>query len=87
MQPAPSPRPLRQNGGEGKGEGERLDVEGKGALVLAKMILEDQERLRREKIMGRIVDLRKNLGRKQEDTALWVQLAREERIISHDSRR
>lgn len=55
--------------------------------ALDMVIHEDQERLRRKKIVQRIVDLRKNLGHIEEDTALWVHLAREERTISHDSRR
>lgn len=55
--------------------------------ALDRVIFEDRERLRRKKIMRRIMDLRKNLGHIQEDTALWVQLAREERTISHDGRR
>ena len=55
--------------------------------ALDKVILEDRERLRRKRLMRRIMDLRKNLGRIEEDTALWVQLAREERTLSYDGRR
>ena len=55
--------------------------------ALDRVILEDRVRLRRKKIMRRIMDLRKTMGHIQEDTAHWVQLAREERTISHDGRR
>lgn len=55
--------------------------------ALDMVILEDQERLRRKKIMSRITDLRKNLGKIEEDPALWVHLAREERRVSYDSSR
>lgn len=55
--------------------------------ALDRVILEDRERLYRKKIMRCIMDLRKNVGLIQEDTALWVQLAREERTISHDGSR
>ena len=64
-----------------KTETEALD------MALDRVILEDRVRLRRKKIMRRIMDLRKTMGHIQEDTAQWVQLAREERTISHDGRR
>jgi hypothetical protein len=52
--------------------------------ALDRVILEDQERLRREKIVKRIADLRRRLGKISEDPSLWVRMVREERILSHD---
>jgi len=55
--------------------------------ALDRVILQDRERIRRKKIMKRITDLRRSLGKTREDPALWIHLAREEREVSHDSRR
>jgi hypothetical protein len=52
--------------------------------ALDRVILEDQERLRRKKIVKRIADLRRNLGKMEDDPTLWIHMAREERILSHD---
>ncbi|MDP3015451.1 MAG: hypothetical protein Q8N70_00045 [Deltaproteobacteria bacterium] len=52
---------------------------------LEKVIQEDRERLRRKKIMERIVELRNDIGKIQEDSAEWVRLERQERTLSYDS--
>jgi len=52
--------------------------------ALDRVILEDQERLRRKKIVKRITDLRRNLGKMEDDPTLWIHIAREERTLSHD---
>jgi hypothetical protein len=52
---------------------------------LEKVIQEDRERLRRKKIMKRIVELRNDIGKIQEDSAEWVRLERQERTLSYDS--
>lgn len=52
--------------------------------ALDRVILEDKERLRRKKIVKRITDLRRNLGKMEDDPTLWIHMAREERALSHD---
>ena len=52
--------------------------------ALDKVIQEDQERLRRMKIMKRMVDLRKSLGKMKEDSSEWIKEARKERDLSCD---
>ena len=53
--------------------------------ALNKVIQEDQEKLRRKRLVGRIVELREKVGSIDEDSAAWVRIAREEREASHDS--
>jgi hypothetical protein len=50
--------------------------------ALERVIQEEQERLRRRKLMKRIVQLRSSLGKIREDSAEWVRLARKERTFS-----
>ena len=52
--------------------------------ALDKVIQEDQERLRRKKLMSRMIDLRNRLGKMKEDSTRWIQEARKERDLSHD---
>jgi len=53
--------------------------------ALDRVIQEDHERLRKRKVMKRIIELRSSLGKIQEDSAEWVRLARQERVVFHDS--
>jgi hypothetical protein len=46
------------------------------------VIQRDQELLRRRRLLKRVIELRKNLGKMKEDSAEWVRLARQERNIS-----
>ena len=50
--------------------------------ALERVIQEEQERLRRRKLMKRIVQLRSSLGKIPQDSAEWVRLARKERTFS-----
>ena len=52
--------------------------------ALNRVIEEDQEKLRRKKLLGKIVELRKKVGNIDEDSAGWVRMAREKRETSHD---
>jgi hypothetical protein len=54
--------------------------------ALDTVIQENQETLRKRKVMKRIIELRSSLGKLREDSAEWVRLARQERIVSNDSR-
>ena len=54
--------------------------------ALNRVIQEDQEKLRRKKLLGKIVELREKVGSIDEDSAAWVRMARENRESSHDSR-
>ena len=47
--------------------------------ALENVILRDEELLRRKRLMKRVLDLRKSLGKTGEDSAAWVRLARQER--------
>ena len=47
--------------------------------ALKNVIKGDQELLRRRRLMKRILDLRKSLGKIREDSAEWTRLARQER--------
>lgn len=47
--------------------------------VLKIVIERDQELLRRKRLMKRILDLRKSLGKTKEDSTDWVRLGRQER--------
>lgn len=47
--------------------------------ALENVIERDQELLRRRRLMKRILDLRKSLGKIREDSAEWIRLARQER--------
>lgn len=50
------------------------------------MVLQaEQDNLYKKKVMRRILELRNSLGKVEEDTAEWVRLARQERILTHDS--
>jgi len=53
--------------------------------ALERVIQGEKERVRRKELMKRIIELRSNLGKIQEDSAGWVRLARKERTLSHDS--
>ena len=50
--------------------------------ALEKVIQGEKERLRRRKLMKRIIQLRRSLGKQQENSAEWVRLARKERTFS-----
>ncbi|MCJ7784703.1 MAG: hypothetical protein MUP41_12285 [Desulfobacterales bacterium] len=50
--------------------------------ALERIIQEERERLRRRSLMKRIIQLRNRLGKRQEDPAGWVRLARKERTLS-----
>ena len=47
--------------------------------ALENVIERDQELLRRRRLMKRILELRKSLGKTREDSAEWIRLARQER--------
>ena len=47
--------------------------------ALENVIKGDQELLRRRRLMKRILELRKSLGKIREDPAEWIRLARRER--------
>jgi hypothetical protein len=47
--------------------------------ALENVIQGDQELLRRRRLMKRILELRKSLGKIREDSAEWIRLARQER--------
>ncbi len=47
--------------------------------ALENVIERDQELLRRRRLMKRILELRKSLGKMREDSAEWIRLARQER--------
>jgi hypothetical protein len=47
--------------------------------ALENVIERDQELLRRRRLMKRILELRKSLGKIREDSAEWIRLARQER--------
>jgi len=53
--------------------------------ALDTVIQENQETLRKRKVMKRIIELRSSLGKLREDSAEWVRLARQERTVSNDS--
>jgi hypothetical protein len=53
--------------------------------ALNKVIQSDHERLRRKNVMKRIIELRKSVGKIEEDSADWVRLARQERNLSRES--
>ena len=47
--------------------------------ALENVIEGDQELLRRRRLMKRILELRKSLGKIREDSTKWIRLARQER--------
>jgi len=47
--------------------------------ALENVIERDQELLRRRRLMKRILELRKTLGKTREDSSEWIRLARQER--------
>lgn len=47
--------------------------------ALENVIQGDQELLRRRRLMKRILELRKSLGKIRDDSAEWIRLARQER--------
>ena len=55
--------------------------------ALDRVIQQDQERVRRIKLMKRITELRTQIGKMKEDSLEWVRLAREERIKSYEGGR
>jgi len=54
--------------------------------ALDRLIQEDQERLSKRKIMNGILELRRSLGRIEEDSAEWVRVARKERMRARERR-
>ncbi len=52
--------------------------------ALNRVIQEDQEKLRRKKLLGKIVELLEKIGSIDEDSAGWVRMAREKIEASHD---
>ena len=50
--------------------------------ALSTVLQMDRERLRRKKVLKRMIELRKSVGKVKEDPATWVRLAREERALS-----
>ena len=54
--------------------------------ALDRLIQEDQERLSRKRIMNSILELRRSLGRKEEDSAEWIRAARKERMRTRERR-
>lgn len=50
--------------------------------ALERVFQDERERLRRTKLMKRMIQLRRNLGKIKEDPAGWVRLARKERTLS-----
>lgn len=52
--------------------------------ALEKVIQEDKERLRRRKLLIRIIELRRSIGKIQEDSTKWVRMARKERTLFYD---
>src|SRR4030042_4764385 len=50
--------------------------------ALENVIERDQELLRRRRLMKRILELRKSLGKTREDSAEWIRLARQERNVA-----
>jgi hypothetical protein len=48
--------------------------------ALDKLIQEEEERLRKRRIMKKIIDLRNSLGAIKDDPAEWVGAGRDERI-------
>ena len=50
--------------------------------ALDHVIQRDQELLRRRRLLKRVIELRNNLGKMEEDSAEGVRLARQERNIS-----
>lgn len=53
--------------------------------ALDRVFQEDEESNRKKKIMKRMIELRKDIGRLREDSAEWVRLARDERMLPHGS--
>jgi hypothetical protein len=54
--------------------------------ALDRLIQEDQERLSRKRIMNSISELRRSLGRIEEDSAEWTRVARKERMRTRERR-
>ncbi len=54
--------------------------------ALDRLIQEDQERLSRRRIMNCISELRRSLGRIEEDSAEWIRVARKERMRTRERR-
>lgn len=50
--------------------------------ALSAVLQMDRDSLRRKKILKRMIELRKSTGKVEEDPAIWVRLAREERTLS-----
>ena len=53
-------------------------------MALEKVILEDQKRNQRVKVIRQLLELRGQLGRIKEDSSEWVRRARKERLRSHE---
>lgn len=52
--------------------------------ALDKVILEDEKRKRRAKIVKQMVELRGRLGKRVEDSSEWIQAARKERMEPYE---
>ena len=50
--------------------------------ALENVIERNQELLRRERVMKRILEFRRSLGKMREDSAEWIRLARQKRTQS-----
>jgi uncharacterized membrane protein len=53
--------------------------------ALDKVILDDEKRKRRAKIVKQMVELRGRLGRRVEDSSEWIRAARKERTEPYES--
>ena len=52
--------------------------------ALDKVILEDQTRKQRTKIVKQMVELRGRIGKKAEDSSEWIRAARQERVETYE---
>ncbi|MBP1742447.1 MAG: hypothetical protein H6Q48_4740 [Deltaproteobacteria bacterium] len=52
--------------------------------ALDKVILEDQTRKQRAKIVKQMVELRGRIGKKAEDSSEWIRAARQERVETYE---
>ena len=53
--------------------------------ALNKVIQEDQEKLRRKKVMKRMIELRDSIGKIKEDSAEWIRQGRKKRDFFYGS--
>jgi len=52
--------------------------------ALDKVILEDEKRKQRAKIVKQMVELRGRLGKRGEDSSEWIRVSRKERLEAHE---